>query len=332
MLEQKRELKSQKRTFPDDASTFSSFDRTLLEALETLTDREIPYALIGGVAVSGLGRPRSTHDIDIFIRPEDANPTLKALADCGFETEETDPSWLYKGFKEDVMVDIIFRSEGGIYFDDEMLSRTIDVNYHDHEVRCVSPEDLVIIKSAVHSEQGSRHWHDALAVLAHSVDDWEYLLRRARRAPRRLLALLIYAQSNDIWVPNQLIHKLYRFVFENERFEHSRNFTFPAGRLESEAKAKSIQRTPARSEAPRAKSTYLSAKLEAALAQDERTGTLDVDISLDHEWVRAQGVVFTQSQRQAVEDIVKELVPDRSFQNDIQLLDDSLPGESEVLQ
>src|SRR6476620_6441778 len=39
------------------------FNRTLFSALDALEAKRIPYALIGGVAASGLGRPRSTHDI-----------------------------------------------------------------------------------------------------------------------------------------------------------------------------------------------------------------------------------------------------------------------------
>src|SRR5690606_15329121 len=55
--------------------------------------------------------------------------------------------------------------------------------------------------------------HDALAVLSQSKLDWDYLLHRSRKAPRRLLALLIYAQSSDIWIPNHPIQRLYGTIF-----------------------------------------------------------------------------------------------------------------------
>ncbi len=94
------------------------FDRTLFSALDALEERKIPYCIIGGIAASGLGRPRSTHDIDLFVRPEDAEAALEALGKHGFDTDRTDVRWLFKGWKEQMMVDIIFKSEGDIYFDD----------------------------------------------------------------------------------------------------------------------------------------------------------------------------------------------------------------------
>src|SRR6185312_10714659 len=82
-------------------------------------------------------------------------------------------------------------------------------------LRIVAPEDLLIIKAAAHSELTPSHWHDAIALLSYANIDWKYLIRRARRAPRRILSLLLYAQSNDIWVPNYVIHELYVGIFEN---------------------------------------------------------------------------------------------------------------------
>src|SRR6478672_5129166 len=90
------------------------FDKVLFEALDAVEAKNIPYALIGGIAISGMGRPRSTHDIDLFVRPEDAEATLEALTQAGFEPERPELKWLLKAWKEDHMVDIIFRSQGDI--------------------------------------------------------------------------------------------------------------------------------------------------------------------------------------------------------------------------
>jgi hypothetical protein len=39
--------------------------------------------------------------------------------------------------------------------------------------------------------------------------DWEYLVRRACRAgPRRVLSLLLYAESNDLFVPRGAVVSL----------------------------------------------------------------------------------------------------------------------------
>src|SRR5690606_9703394 len=113
-------------------------DNALFSTLDALEERKVSYALIGGVAASSLGRPRATQDIDIFVRPEDADATLEVLKEYGFKTNRFNPSWLFKAYKDKVLIDIIFRSEGSIYFDDEMRDNSIFVQYHGRRIRVVS--------------------------------------------------------------------------------------------------------------------------------------------------------------------------------------------------
>ena len=78
-------------------------------------------------------------------------------------------------------------------------------------------EDLVVIKALFHRESTSRHWFDALALLSSCQVDWDYVLLRAkRRGARRMLSLLLYAQSIDIVVPERAVRELYRFIFEDD--------------------------------------------------------------------------------------------------------------------
>jgi predicted nucleotidyltransferase len=183
------------------------------EAVEALRAADVPFLLIGGLSTSAFARPRITDDIDVFVRPDQARPTLQALEAAGFRTEETDARWLYKAFKHGVLVDVIFRSSGDIYVDDEMLARA-DVQEHwGVTAPLVSPEDLLVIKAVATTEHGSHHWYDALAVIARCPLDWAYLLHRARQAgPRRVLSLLLYAESNDLAVPAEIIEDLFEVV------------------------------------------------------------------------------------------------------------------------
>src|SRR4051812_44544045 len=103
------------KTTTEDPELADRFNHVLGETVEAMQESGIRYVFIGGIASGGLGRPRSTHDIDIFVKPEDAQLTLQALNKHGFRTERTDPSWLYKGFKENILVDVIFKSKGEIY-------------------------------------------------------------------------------------------------------------------------------------------------------------------------------------------------------------------------
>ena len=185
----------------------------LREAVDVVERSGYPFLVLGGLASSLVGRPRWTHDIDLLVRPDDARQVLAALRAGGFETEETDPVWLYKAFKHDVLVDVIFMAMGGIYLDDEMQRRALEETFDDIKVRIPSAEDQIVIKGIVHREETSRHWFDALAIMGRADLDWDYLLRRARIGARRVLALLIYAQSNDILVPSRVIRRLYEEVY-----------------------------------------------------------------------------------------------------------------------
>jgi predicted nucleotidyltransferase len=196
---------------PVDDDVFASVLRETVEALEKTG---IPYAIVGGLATYGFGRPRTTCDIDLFVLPRDAERVLSELAERGFQTERTDEKWIYKAFKSHVQVDIIFMT-AGFYFDDEMARRSVEAEAWGTRVRFIPPEDLVVIKAKCATESAARHWHDALAVLASCSLDWEYLLRRAGRAERRVLSLLLYAQSNDVHVPASVIKSMFGKIFES---------------------------------------------------------------------------------------------------------------------
>jgi hypothetical protein len=190
------------------------FREVLKETVEALESSGVPYALIGGLASTGWGRPRWTHDIDILVRPDDALRALQALARGGFTTEQTDETWLFKGFKNRVMVDIIFCSTGGFHLDGEMLDRAPILDFQGQKIRVVPPEDLLIMKAVVHDERGPRHWHDALGIIRGAELDWDYLERRALKAPRRVLSLLLYAQSIDLLVPQGVVRRLFGRIYD----------------------------------------------------------------------------------------------------------------------
>lgn len=191
------------------------FFSVLGEVSRILEEARIPYVFMGGLAASSYGRPRWTHDLDVFVKPKHALPTLDLLKGAEYVTERTDEAWLYKGFKSNVMVDVIFKSRGGIYLDDEMFRRSVLAEFETHPVRLIPPEDLVVIKAAVHDEAGPRHWHDALGVLTRTDLDWEYLIERSKASPRRVLAMLLYAQSNDLVVPDRVIRRIFQKLYDS---------------------------------------------------------------------------------------------------------------------
>jgi predicted nucleotidyltransferase len=215
-------------TAPDPADEEQLFDKqhveeetfrqVLKESVATIENADIPFLVIGGIPSSVMGRPRWTEDgadIDFFVKAQDAHRTLHRLEATGFVTREAEPHWLFKATKDRVVVDVIYRSSGDIYLDDEMVERSQRGEFKGVPLRLVAPEDLVVMKAIAHREETARYWHDALGILGRSELDWDYVLRRARQyGARRMLSLLVYAQSNDIAVPNSVIRALFDSVYE----------------------------------------------------------------------------------------------------------------------
>jgi hypothetical protein len=317
------------------------FNRVLANTVEALEESKLQYAFIGGIASGGLGRPRSTHDIDIFVRPEDSRLAVMALAKHGFKTEFTDPTWLYKGWQENILVDVIFKSKGEIYLDSEMYKRTIKANFHDLELRLVAPEDLVLIKALAHSEVTPGHWHDALALLSHAVIDWDYLLRRARmRAPRRVLSLLLYAQSSDVFVPKSAIDELYHAIFgESAGTSHGQGqmaqphtAAHAAPPVAPPNPQPFVVTRPSLRVIPHKLDNYGIARLRESLAEDERTNELDIQIELMNGKLLLRGEVLNQERRAAVCQIARETFPSCEVENQIRICDFSEPSEAEEVQ
>ena len=199
-----------------DPTAEAVFSEVLDKALRAIEAATIPYVLIGGVGSASLGRPRWTHDIDVLVAPQEADRALNALGDAGFETERTNEHWIFKATMQEVVVDVIFRTVGDIYLDDVMLAHAKQAEFQGVRATVASPEDQIVIKAIAHDEQSSRHWNDALALIAACDIDWDYLMERATRGPRRVLSLLIYAQSSDLVVPHRVIGQLFSDIYEEE--------------------------------------------------------------------------------------------------------------------
>jgi hypothetical protein len=277
-------------------------ERVVMDVLATVLERTeqagIPYVVIGGIASTILGRPRWTHDIDVFVRREDARRLLRVLADAGFQTEERDQEWLYKATRDDVLVDVLFavtapNMPNGIALDDQALARARRREFNGLRPVVVAPEDLVVIKAAVHAEHRSRHWFDALGILHRGGLDWRYLVERSLYAPRRVLSLLLYAQSEGLDVPGRVVRSLF------ERLDE------PAG-LRPDPTARG------RADEPGA---YTLAHVREALARDARTAELEVDVMLEDGGVVLTGTVATPERRDAITDVVRRALPDCAVRN-----------------
>jgi predicted nucleotidyltransferase len=193
----------------DSRPSPEDFQQALHDVVHALEGQDFPYLLMGGIGTAAMARPRATDDVDLFVKPEDAPRVLEVLEQAGFSTEISDPLWLYKAFKYGVLVDVIFRSIGDVYLDDQMLARAEMREFKGANVPVIGPEDLLVIKAVAASEHTPHHWYDALAIIARCELDWDYVVARARTAgPRRVLSLILYAESNDLAIPIEPISDL----------------------------------------------------------------------------------------------------------------------------
>jgi hypothetical protein len=277
----------------EHAQEHERMEAVLVRAVAALDQAGVEYALMGGLASSLIGRNRHTHDIDLFVAPQDRERALDVLEQAGFRTERTDPRWLYKAFWEGMLVDLIFVSKGGIVFDEEMRRHRRRVRVRGRPVDLLSAEDLLVIKALTNTEDVPRHWHDGLAILAEGHLDWPYLLQRSQPHPARLLSLLLYAVSDGIIVPPEPLRDLFEVAMSG--------VPMPA---EMEARH------------------HLAARVRQALATDPRVTELGVSVAVNDEDVVVRGQVATPGRRRAIETVLGELVGTGHVRNEVEVLDE----------
>jgi predicted nucleotidyltransferase len=280
--------------------------RALDEAQDALKQAGVRFLVMGGIASEILGRPRWTRDIDLFVRLEDAGKSLDALTDAGFETWVEHQHWLAKAKKHGVVVDVISRSSSDILLDDEMLQRGMPVTFRGHETTLVPPEDLAVMKAVAATEDTPRYWYDAIAVVGRAELDWDYLLRRARAAGvRRVLSMLLYAQSNDLVVPMWVLKALAELILGSGEVAPSPNMN---GTSPAEA-------SPGASSSAKSPDEYGSEALRRVLATDPRVMEPELQVIADSDRVVVEGIVPTEGRRAAVEDVLRPHVGTRRLDN-----------------
>lgn len=156
------------RGYPVKARAQRGFDAilaTLKKAVAALREAGIPFLLGGGLACWVRGPPPSDHDLDLMVRPEDADRALALLAEQGMRPEKPPEGWLYKVWDaSDVLVDLIFEPIG-MAITDEVIERGEVLEVDAVPMRVMSLEDVLVTK--------------LLALDEHSLD-YEPLLQIAR--------------------------------------------------------------------------------------------------------------------------------------------------------
>src|SRR5436305_5445575 len=104
------------------SEAFEALVDTLKVAVATLRERDIPFMLGGSLAAWTRGGPEPQHDLDLMVKPQDADAVLNMLSEAGMRPERPPEEWLLKAWHGDVLVDIIFQPSG-LEITDEVLGR-----------------------------------------------------------------------------------------------------------------------------------------------------------------------------------------------------------------
>jgi hypothetical protein len=143
----------------------------------------VPFLLGGGLAAWARGGPETEHDLDLMVRPEDAERALDALAGAGFGTARPPEGWLYKAWDGDTLVDLIFCPSGG-EVDDQMLARGEELDVHAVRMQVMALEDVMATKLLSMREHEVDY--DGVLELARSLReqvDWDEVRSRTQSSP-----------------------------------------------------------------------------------------------------------------------------------------------------
>jgi hypothetical protein len=165
------------------AEDFPDLLVSMKRAAAVLRDAEVPYMLGGGLAAWARGGPPTEHDVDFFVREQDAERALEALVEAGMKPERPPEGWLLKAWDGDTLVDLIFRTAGGVV-DDGYFERAEELEVAAQTLPVASLGDVLTTKLLAINEQDP----DLSSVLemARSLReqiDWGFVRERTAGSP-----------------------------------------------------------------------------------------------------------------------------------------------------
>jgi hypothetical protein len=163
--------------------SFETMGQTLKDAAAALREGGVPFVVGGSVAAWARGGPEPRHDLDIMLRPEDAERALELLVALGLRPEKPPEGWLYKVWDGDVMLDLIFRPKG-LEMTDEVIARGEELDVLAVRMPVMALEDMLTTKLLSLDEHTLSY--SSLLEIARAVReqiDWASLRERAGGSP-----------------------------------------------------------------------------------------------------------------------------------------------------
>jgi hypothetical protein len=170
---------------PEDEASFEAIKTTLKRCTKALEEADVEFMVGGSLAAWARGGPETRNDLDLMLRPRDADRALSQLEGLGMKVERPPEQWLYKAWDGEVLVDLIFEllaveHEGSPAerhpIGDHLFERADDLRVFGVVVPVMSLEDLLATKLLA-LEPHSLDYESSLAIaraLREEID-WEEL-------------------------------------------------------------------------------------------------------------------------------------------------------------
>ncbi len=143
----------------------------------------VPFVLGGGLACWARGAPKTEHDVDFLVKPEDAERARGTLADAGMRTETPPEGWLLKAYDDGVLIDLIFDPHDGP-IDDSTFERAEELEVHAMRMKVAALEDVLVQKLLALREQEPDFSNVLeLARALREQVDWDEVRERTRESP-----------------------------------------------------------------------------------------------------------------------------------------------------
>jgi hypothetical protein len=167
----------------EEDQSFEAIASTLKRASAALSEAGVPFLLGGSLASWARGGPETRHDLDLILKPEDADRALEVLTQMGMRPERPPEGWLYKAWDGDVLVDVIFGPKG-LGMTDEVIERGEDLEVLGLGIRVMALEDLLATKLLALDEH-SLDYSSLLQIVRALREqiDWEAVRSRTQACP-----------------------------------------------------------------------------------------------------------------------------------------------------